>query len=357
MSETMYDYIKETPKACKKIMENRKNITAKFVKYIANNDIKRLILIASGSSYNASESSKYFIEKYLKIPVKLVTPLIFTNYETLYDKNDLIVAVSESGKSTATIDAVKKVISENMTCMVLTNDLESQITKETKDVIDMSCGIETVGYVTKGYTTTALDLMLMGLEGALALNRVSREDYENVINQINACIKLMPAVIESSKSMYVNNKDDLKKIKRLMVIGYGPNCGTALEGALKLQETIGIASTPYELEDFMHGPNLELTNEHTVFFINTKGKVEKHLTDLKEYVEKITDKSYMITHGSQSTGTKEISINHNIDEEISPLFMAIPFQMIAYLLAGDLNIDLSDEDRPVDKIFDLSKVE
>lgn len=72
---------------------------------------------------------------------------MFINYEQFYDENDLFIAIMQSGRSTATIDAVKKVISQGLHCMVLTNNLHSPVTAECSEIIDLSCGVETVGYV------------------------------------------------------------------------------------------------------------------------------------------------------------------------------------------------------------------
>ena len=355
MSNTMYDYIKETPSVCKNILNNRKEVVERFVDGLVKNDIHRIVLIACGSSYNAATSARLCMEKYLKMPVRLITPLMFIHYEQFYDTNDLILAITESGRSTATIDAVKKVVSQGLHCMVLTNNLHSPVTAECTEIIDLSCGVETVGYVTKGYTSTVLDLMLMGLEGARALKRIPDTEYQQAIDQISTGIQLMPEIIEATSTWYQANKAGLMATKRLMVVGYGPNFGTALEGALKIQETMGLASTAFELEDFLHGPNLELSANHSTILINTIGKVEKRLIDLKGLIDVITDKNYLITHGKANGNIKTVFIDHTIEEEISPLFLAIPFQLTAYFLCGDLGIDLNHENKVVEDIFTLSK--
>ncbi len=357
MNETMYDYIKETPFACKTILDNRKEITEGFVRKVVRHDIKRVVFIACGSSYNAATSARLFVGDKLQMPTKVITPFMFNNYERFFDKNDLLIMISESGRSTSTIDAVKKAYSEGLHFMVLTNNVNSPITKEGGEIINLSCGVETVGYVTKGYTSTVLSLMLMGLEGALSLKKISNEEYQSVIGDIEDSIRLMPDVINSATAWYQTNKANLLGSKRLMMVGYGPNFGTALEGSLKLQETIGLPSTAFELEEFMHGPNLELTEKHTVFFINTIGKAEKRMMDLIEYVSKITENCYLITHGKISGNPKALHIDHTVNEDVSPLFMAIPFQLLAHFITEDLGINLNDNEKLTEDIFKLSKVE
>ncbi len=356
MKETMYDYVKETPAACRQILEKRKEITRGFVERLINNEPARIVFVACGSSYNAAISARLFVEKVLCLPVSVVTPFMFTHYESCYGKNDMILAISQSGRSTLTIDAVKKAVSQSGGCMVLTNNADSPITKQGGETVNLSCGVETVGFVTKGYASTILDLMLIGLESAYALKRVSEEEYRKVIGQIERSIELMPQVIEAATQWYQANKPDFMQMKRPMVVGCGPNLGTALEGALKIQETICLPSTAFELEEFMHGPNLELSNGHTVFFVSTSGKGESRIHDLAAQVARITDKGYLITSGLSDGSAKILSLPHENDEEISPLFLAIPFQLLSYFLSMDLGIDLSDDSSPMEDIFSLSKV-
>lgn len=356
MKETMFDYVQETPAACRQILEKRKEITAAFVKRMRANELGRIVFVACGSSYNAAMSARLFVEKYLRMPVAVVTPFMFTHYESCYGKGDMILAISQSGRSTLTIDAVKKAVAQSMDCMVLTNNPDSQITKQGAETVHLSCGVETVGFVTKGYTSTVLDLMLLGLESAYALGRISEEAYQGVVSQLERGIALMPQVMDAATKWYQANKAELTTMKRPMVVGCGPNLGTALEGALKIQETIRLPSTAFELEEFMHGPNLELSGEHTVFFISTAGKGEARIHDLAAQVAKITDKGYLITRGASDGNGKTLSIPHDVPEEMSPLFMAIAFQLLAYFISMDLGIDLSDDSSPMEDIFLLSKV-
>mgnify|MGYP000944868688 CR=1 FL=1 len=210
----MFDYIKSQPSILSKIIENRKEITKNFVDIYKENNIKGITIIGSGSSFNSSSAAKYFMEKLLKVKVNVIYPYTFNNYENILDKDEIFITVSQGGKSTATIDSVKKV--------------------------NIACGEETVGYKTKGYTSTILTLYLLALETAYALKKINNEEYDLYIKEIEEAVCNIDNIIAETDSWYKTNKDDLVNAENVMVVGYGPNYGTALEGRLKLSETAKI---------------------------------------------------------------------------------------------------------------------
>lgn len=343
MQYTMYTYIKEEQQVCRDIIKNRKSNLENYIKVISENkNISRIVFLASGSSSNAVNSAKYYIEEMMDMEVDIKIPFLFSNYEKIYDKDALIIGVSQGGKSYSTIEAMNKVYDSGFkNSIVLTADLSSPIAQKAKNVIDIGCGEEKVGFVTKGFSSTVLTLMLMSVEGAYSLGKIDKDKYDMEIKKLEAAVDKIEDVIEKSDKWYENNKNELIKGERFLSIGYGASFGISLESYTKITETVRCPMTANELEEYMHGPYLELNKDHYVFFIQTKGKLEERMAALRNYMERYTSHCYTIFHGDTSQDSRTLAIDFDGDENICPLLYVIPFQVLSYRLAIDKGIDLS----------------
>jgi len=107
--ETMFQYINETPKQCLENIENSKELTKDIVNAFLEKDYKRIQITASGSSFNGSQTAKYFIEKLLKMKVEICTSFTMENYETIFDQDTFYVGMGQSGRSMNTNHAMKRI--------------------------------------------------------------------------------------------------------------------------------------------------------------------------------------------------------------------------------------------------------
>lgn len=336
----MYSYVKEEPVVLGNIIDDRKKITMDFISVLEKNDIREIIFVASGSSYNAAFATKYFMQKMMKVKVSVIYPYTFNHYENIFNKDSLIVGISQSGKSAATIEALEKANNLGLRNIVLTADVESKISKYVENITEISCGEEIVSFKTKGYTSTLLTLYLIAIETAYMKKFISLASYNGYIKNLKNIVKNLDNIIDSTDNWYENNKNDLIKTDKIMVIGYGSNYGTALEGGLKLNETVRCSVNSHELEEFMHGPYLSLKEDIYMFFISSPGEGKKRINDLYNYVLNITKHCYMITN-IRDDNRKNLIGNFIAEEDFSPLEFVIPFQILSFKLATDKGIDLS----------------
>ena len=114
----------------------------------------------------------------------------------------------------------------------------------------------------------------------------------------------------------------------------GANMGTAMEGALKVGETIQVPGIAYELEEYIHGPNLQLTPNYTVFFIDG-GLASDRTQEIFEATGVITDKTYMLTNKKGLEGKNIINPDFEINELITPLAFLPFFQILSYQITED----------------------
>lgn len=344
--ETMYTYILEEEKCFNDIINKRKDSLKKLNDLLnAKRDkLKRIVFLATGSSVNALNCSKNYIEELLKVSVDIQMPGMYCSYNKWIDKDEIIIAISQSGKSTSTINAVKKAkVLGAEDIAVLTSDINSPICNYCDISVDINCGIENVGYVTKGFSATVLTLLLFALEGALTLGKISIERYENELNELNEVIKQVNSTISLTNEWYENNKEEFLKAKRIKTVGYGAGVGIAMESNTKIAETVRVPISSFELEEYTHGPYLELKDNHFMFFIQTKGCQEERLEKLISYCKRYTKFCYKITYEKERESRRDLNLNIECNEFFSTLLLVVPIQILSYRLAEDLGIDLSEK--------------
>lgn len=333
--ETMLDYINEEQKTLEHIIESFDvaQINVKNVKYC--------LILATGSSYNACLSAKYYLEETAPLYVQIEEPFNFLHYGKIDPKIDLIIAVSQSGKSASTIQAVETLTqTRSIKTIALTSDISSPITKVVDEVLDLNMGIEKVGFVTKGYSATVLNLMLLGLRLAYQNRSIDQVMLQSELSELKKAISQIDPVIEKTSDFWLENQTDLIAGSRFITIGYGPNVGTAKEFETKFTETVRLPSQGFELEAYMHGPYLEANHNHSLFFIENDHVLNRRSQALKDYLSKYGASCYTITTAAKSE-PQTLSLSIEIPEKISPLLLVIPFQYLAYQIATGKKIDLN----------------
>lgn len=343
----MYTYIKEQAHVLPDILAKRAEIGKQFSEAFRQADYKRLIIVASGSSYHAAVSARYFIERTLKVEVQIKNPFPFTHYETQFGEDALVIGVSQSGRSTATIESMQKAEERGLVHAAVSASPASDFVQNSKYPVIVPCGDEKVGYVTLGYTSTILTLQLMVLECALQTGRIEKDSYDAHIRDFEHALRHVDDSIAAAEAWYENNREAFLQAERALIVGYGPNFGTALEGALKVNETVRFAANGYEFEEFLHGPFLELNEKSYVFLISSEGAGEERMDRLQAFLRTVTQHVYKIGHGEQNPAEpRDMAIQAGESEWVSPLEYVIPFQVLAHRLSADHNIDVHTEKFP-----------
>jgi len=333
--ETMLDYINEEQETLENIIESF-DVMQTNVKHV-----KHCLILATGSSYNACLSAKYYIEETAPVYVQIEEPFNFLHYGKIDPSIDLIIAVSQSGKSASTIQAVQKLTqTRKIKTIALTSNTSSPISQVVDEVLDLNMGIETVGFVTKGYLATVLNLMLMGLRLAYQSGSIDRFTLDSELTELKNAISQINSVIEKTSDFWLENQADLTAGSRFIAIGYGPNVGTAKEFETKFTETVRLPSQGFELEAYMHGPYLEANQNHSLFFVENDNDLIERSQALKSYLSEYVAACYTITTSAKSE-PKTLSLSIKTPEKISSLLLVIPFQYLAYQIATGKGIDLN----------------
>ena len=326
---TMQDYIKETPIVCRNNIQHAKTLVQPLLDQMKGKDIKAIWLIESGSSFNSCHCARAMMRLCLKCEIKIITPFTFTYYEHDITEEDLVCVISQSGLSTNAIEALKKLKAMNHTTIALTGNPNSDIKEYADLVIDYGVKEELVGYVTKGVTTLCLFLMLFAIKAS---------NHQEYYGELEKAIDLNEEMIDKTLAFIPLHYKNLTSMRHIYFCGAGSNYGTALEGTLKAGETIHIPSCCYEVEEYIHGPNLQLTPEYNVIFFDGGDVASERVKQVYLATRKVSDRVYMISnHPDLKQDSHVLSLSDQVMSECAPLAY-LPFvQLLSYVISSDLN--------------------
>ena len=347
---TMKDYIYATPA---KVLENVKNaemLVKPIVDLYIKKNYKKITFVASGSSYTAIRCARGFLCEKLRNDVKVINPFTFSEYDYRYVTDDeFVVIVSQTGASTNCISALQKLDQINHEKYVLTGNVESDCKAYADTMLDWGCGIETMGYVTLGVVTLINYLMLFAVYAAQALQLEDSIEYTK--NQIIKAMNNHKIVCQDSEKFITENYQALMQMDRVYVLGAGSNYGTALEGALKIGETVKVLAVGYEQDEFLHGPALQLSPQYTAFVIDSGDQTADHAKQVFNGLLKVVKNTFMITPNKDINHSQVLYIQDSCDEPFTCLYNLAFFELIAEIISTDLN---SKKSHPL--YYEMNKV-
>lgn len=356
---TMLDYVHECPVRLKANLGREHELCDGLVsryRTARSEGRGRVRLIACGSSYHACRAMQPLMAKLLDTDVDVVTPGAFVRYGADMPAA-FEVMVSQSGSSTNIIAALDYARERGRETIVLTGNTESDVREHAGCVIDYGVGVETVGFVTVGLVTLMEYLALFALGCAHEDGRLSRADHERWLGAIAEAAQLHGELAQKTQQAFDAHEKLFLSPGPTFVLGDGPNYATALEGALKIQETLKVPATVYEPEEFIHGPNMQLTPEYTVFVIDTDPEPGRAF-DIWRAVCEVLDRAFLVstravaeTAGVTGAANERILAvdGHGVDELLTPLCLVAPFQ---YLCARAMAALDCEDEHPLMKRFE-----
>ena len=288
--------------------------------------------MASGSSYNAALCVRPYLRKWLDCEVLVTEPFTFCAYESCLPADELAVVISQSGYSTNALHALDTIRAKRRTAIGITSDLSSDFRTHADLLIDYGCGQESVGYVTMGVTALCLFLCLFALRSAHLAGRLSEDglaaERQNLAQWADAYEQAIPA----GEALLRGRYRQLSAMQTVCIAGAGAAWGVAREAALKLMETLQIPACAYELEEFLHGPELHLTPNHTLFFLASDPHDRARGAQLSRAASLVTEKTFFFTDDGG-----DLPVPSSPDALLTPLLFLPFFQLTAYRLTEDLH--------------------
>jgi glucosamine--fructose-6-phosphate aminotransferase (isomerizing) len=261
------------------------------------------------------------------------------------DPRTLTIAMSQSGETADTIEAVKIAREAGAPIIGICNVIGSHLTRIADGTVLTRGGPEISVAATKTYVSQAIAAILL----ALYLARIRKSAPLDRLREIAEGTRLLPAAID----IVLNTSEAVKKVARKMrraksvlFLGRYVNFPTALEGALKLKEISYIHAEGYAAGEMKHGPIALLDPRTPVVGIVTDGRVrEKMLSNLSEAKAREAPLIVVANYGDDEAAAlaDHVLWVPKVDELLSPIVNVIPLQLLAYHIA---DIDGKDVDQP-----------
>ena len=303
----------------------------------------RIIIIACGTSWHAGLVAEYIIEDLVRIPVEVEYASEFRYRNPVITKNDVVIAISQSGETADTLAAIKLAKEKGAFVFGVCNVVGSTISRETHAGAYTHAGPEIGVASTKAFTTQITVLTLIALRLAKAKGTMSNSDFRRHLVELETIPEKVEATLKSD-SITKEIASIYKDAKNFLYLGRGFNFPVALEGALKLKEISYIHAEGYPAAEMKHGPIALIDENMPIAVIATKfGHYEKVVSNIQEIKSRKGKIIAVVTKGD--TQVREIA-DHVIEvpeslELLSPLLTTIPLQLLSYHIAVmlDKNVD------------------
>lgn len=299
------------------------------------NQFDKVYIVACGTAYFAGLVGKYLIEKIAKIPVEVDVASEFRYRDPLVDDKTLLIAISQSGETLDTLEALREGKRKGARVLSVVNVVGSSVARESDDVFYTWAGPEISVASTKAYTTQLMCMYILALYIGEVKGSISDEYYNKIISELKSTPEKLQAVldrkgeVETLANIFYNRND-------IFFIGRGLDSCVSYEGSLKLKEVSYINSLAITAGELKHGTIALVEDDTLIFALASQDFLfEKMLSNIEEVktrgarVVGIAKKSQ---NAIQSKADEVIFIPDCADE-ITPLLTVVPLQLFAYYVA------------------------
>ncbi len=306
--------------------------------------VRRVVVVACGTSYHAGLIGRYAIEEWARVPVEVDIASEYRYRNPVVGPGDLVVGISQSGETADTLAAMRTAGQAGAHVLALTNIMGSQATRDADGVLYTRAGLEIGVAATKTFVSQVAAMYLLALRLAELRETLAPDVLKAAISEL----KRLPHRIEELMARAVDDCErvagDHYEADFFLYLGRHVGLPVALEGALKLKEISYVATDAYAAGEMKHGP-IALLDEKTpvVVVANDSPVLEKVISNIQEVRARGAQVIAVATEGNDE-------IRQHADEVIwipatqwmlAPLLAVIPLQLLAYFIARrrGLNVD------------------
>ena len=298
--------------------------------------IKRVTIVACGTSFYAGMVAKYWFEQFARVPVDIDVASEFRYREPVLEEGGLALFISQSGETADTLAALRHCKENGQTIAVIVNVPTSSMAREADLLLPTHAGPEIGVASTKAFSCQLAVLAALAAHMAVTKGLMSREEEQEVVGHLLEA----PAALNAA----LDHDDDIASMAHLIApardvlyLGRGPDYALALEGALKLKEISYIHAEGYASGEMKHGPIALIDDKVPVIVLAPSGPLfEKTVSNMEEVrarggqVVLISDADGLEQAGEGCLATIEMPKVHPL---IAPLVYTIPVQLLAYHVA------------------------
>ena len=349
--------VEQKTKMESEILEQNQIVPHILAKYIDSNtgeiklnlplNIKKIVLVASGSSYHCARFAVDLVEKISKIETRAIYSSEFL-LKSLIPKDDdtLYIFITQSGETSDTLKSVERVNKEtSLPTLCITNNENSSIWQSCDYKVACEAGEEIGIAATKSFTSQMLCLILISL-------KLIENNGDNSILEFKNTLKTIPEIINKA----IAKRDDIKLLAQhlakeniIILTADGISYSLAKEGALKIKETSYINTSAAILGEFMHGHVAVLNNKATLIYVAVESISERSISNLNKIKEEYSPNLVII--GKQDERIiPDYSLKVECQNIIQQLFAnVVMLQLLALEIALQLNRNV-DNPRGLHKV-------
>lgn len=297
--------------------------------------LKRLFIIACGTSYYAGLIGKYMIEELTRLPVDVDYGSEFRYYNPILDEGAAVITITQSGETADTLAASDLAKARGATLWSIVNVIGSQSMRMSDGYITMQAGPEIGVASTKAFTTSLVDLYMLACVLGRARGTLGDRHYRKRVNELSRIPDLAGRVLDHDQE-YQDLAGRFFKAQDFLFIGRGINYPVALEGALKLKEISYIHAEGYPAGEMKHGPIALIDESMPVLAIVTKDALyDKMVSQLEQAKARGGVVIALATEGDEAIKGKADYVIYVPEAPplLAPIINVIPLQLLSYHIA------------------------
>lgn len=306
-------------------------------------DVRRITIIACGTASYAGSVAKYWLERFVRVPVEVDVASEFRYRESAMGRGDLAIFVSQSGETADTLAALRYAKAEGAHTLAIVNVPTSTIARESETVLPTLAGPEIGVASTKAFTCQLIVLAALGVAAAKARGELSEDEEIDLVRDLVDIPRLMAAAL-TTEPQIERLARDIAKARDVLYLGRGTSFPIALEGALKLKEISYIHAEGYAAGELKHGPIALIDETVPVVVIAPHDRLfEKTVSNMQE----VAARGGNIVLMTDAKGAEEATLDTfttivlpDMPAVFTPMVYAIPVQLLAYHTAVVMGTDV-----------------
>ena len=300
----------------------------------------KIDIVACGSAYHTGLVGKSLIEEYANTPVNVEVASEYRYKKCFYDRNTLVILVSQSGETADTLAALRKAKEDGITTMAIVNVIGSSIAREAEHVIYIKAGCEIAVATTKAYLAQLAIFSLLAIYLGYQNKCINKDELTKIFTDLEKMPKLIKDTIANYES-YFNIANKIYQNKQIFFIGRGIDYALSMEGSLKLKEISYINSVAYQAGELKHGTiSLIEKNTPVIAIATDKNLIEKTISNIKEVKARGAYVIYVSNEEPKEDFYDEFIKITKIHPLLESILTIIPLQLLAYKVAKNNKCDI-----------------
>ncbi|MGH2657164.1 MAG: glutamine--fructose-6-phosphate transaminase (isomerizing) [Actinomycetota bacterium] len=297
--------------------------------------VDKVFVVACGTAFHAGLVAKYAIEHWTRLPVEIEIASEFRYRDPVLDRNTLTLAVSQSGETIDTLEALRHAKEQGSWGVAITNTVGSSVAREADAAMYTHAGPEIGVAATKTFATQMVALDLLALYLAQVRRTMFPEEIGGIVDrmlelpsQVRRALELDAAITDLAERYHT--------ARDFLFIGRHTGYPAALEGALKLKEISYIHAEGYPAGELKHGPIALVEPGMPVVAVATECHVyPKVLSNIQEVKARGADVIAVATEGNAEIRQYADHVLEvpRTPELLSPVVVSVPLQLLAYRIA------------------------